>query len=267
MKVTFMGTGTSVGVPAIGCHCGTCTSTDARNRRLRSSVLLRHGEARILIDASFDLRQQALREKLDTLDAVLLTHGHADHVFGLDDVRMYNYHQRRPVPIYASARTASQVKRTFWYVFQESTDASSRPSLALTTVEGPFDLHGLVVRPFPVIHGEAIITGYRIGSFAYITDGKSIPAESFALLEGLDLLVINTLRRAPHPTHFTLEETLAAIRAIAPRRALLTHMSHDLEHASLAAELPPAIQPAYDGLTVEVDAGEPATGGLSGRPQ
>ncbi len=266
MKVTFMGTGTSVGVPAIGCGCGTCTSDDARNRRLRSSVLLSHGAARILIDASFDLRQQALREKLDTLDAVLLTHGHADHVFGLDDVRMYNYHQRRPVPIYASARTVSQVQRTFWYVFQESTDASSRPALTLTTVEGPFDLHGLTVRPFPILHGTAIITGYRIGRFAYITDGKAIPRESLALLSGLDLLVINTLRRAPHPTHFTLEETLEAIRAIAPRRALLTHISHDLEHESLARELPPGIQPAHDGLTVEVDESEPAAGGPGGRP-
>jgi len=254
MKVTFLGTGTSVGVPAIGCDCATCASTDSRNKRLRSSVLLSHGEARILIDASFDLRQQALREKLNRLDAVLLTHGHADHVFGLDDIRMYNYHQRRSVPIYATARTASQVRRTFWYVFQESTDASSRPALTLTTVEGPFHLHGLTVRPFDVLHGQPIITGYRIGRFAYITDGKSLPAASVAALGGLDLLVINTLRRTPHPTHFTLDETLAAIRAIAPRRALLTHLSHDLEHESLARELPPEIQPAYDGLTVEVEA-------------
>ena len=256
-----MGTGTSVGVPAIGCDCGTCTSPDPRNRRLRSSVLLSHGESRILIDASFDLRQQALREKLSRLDAVLLTHGHADHVFGLDDVRMYNYHQRRPVPIYASALTASQVKKTFWYVFEEVTDASSRPALALTTVDGPFPLQGLTVRPFVVLHGTAVITGYRIGRFAYITDGKAIPPESIDALRGLDLLVINALRRAPHPTHFTLDETLAAIEAIAPGRALLTHISHDLEHESLARELPEAIQPAYDGLTVEVDETEPAGSG------
>jgi phosphoribosyl 1,2-cyclic phosphate phosphodiesterase len=173
---------------------------------------------------------------------------------------MYNYHQRRPVPIYASARTVSQVKRTFWYVFQESTDASSRPALTLTTVDGPFDLYGLTVRPFDVLHGEPIITGFRIGRFAYITDGKSIPRESLALLSGLDLLVINTLRRAPHPTHFTLEETLEAIRLIAPRRALLTHISHDLEHESLSRELPAGIQPAHDGLTVEVDHGDPVAG-------
>lgn len=256
-----MGTGTSVGVPAIGCDCGTCTSADARNRRLRSSVLLSHGEARILIDASFDLRQQALREKLSRLDAVLLTHGHADHVFGIDDLRMYNYHQRRPVPIYASAITTAQVKRTFWYVFQETTDASSRPVVEVTTIDGPFALHGLTVRPFDVLHGSVLITGYRVGRFAYITDGKALPPESIAALGGLDLLVINALRHAPHPTHFTLDESLAAIRAIAPRRALLTHISHDLEHESLARDLPEGVAPAHDGLTVEVDGTEPPAAG------
>ena len=260
MKVTFMGTGTSVGVPAIGCRCAVCASTDPRNKRTRASVLLRCDGTQVLIDASIDLRQQVLREEIDALDAVLVTHGHADHVFGLDDVRMFNFRQKRPMPIHGSPRTLAELQRTFWYVFQTRTDASSRPQLALEPVDGPFRVGGLDVVPFTILHGDAPILGYRMGRFAYITDGKSVPPETLPLLRDLDVLVINALRRTPHPTHFTLEEALRTIRVIAPQRAFLTHLSHEFDHASLAGELPPGVSPAHDGLTLEVDHRIPDTG-------
>lgn len=253
MKVTFMGTGTSVGVPAIGCRCEVCRSHDPLNIRTRTSALLSIEDHRLLIDASIDLRQQALREELDRLDAVLVTHGHADHVFGLDDLRMFNYRQQRPVPIYASASTLEDLRKTFWYVFAGSTAGSSRPQLTLNEVDGPFTIDGVAIEPFPVLHGTVTILGFRTGRFAYITDGSEVPATTLPRLAGLDVLVINALRRKPHPTHFNLDGALEAIRLIAPRRAFLTHISHEFDHASLARELPPGVEPAHDGLTIEVD--------------
>lgn len=253
MTVTFMGTGTSVGVPAIGCRCEVCRSHDPLNRRTRTSVLLSLAGHHVLIDASIDLRQQALREELDSLDAVLITHGHADHVFGLDDIRMFNFQQQRPMPLYGSPRTLADVKKTFWYVFDEAPGASSRPQLTLNEVDGPFEISGLRILPFTVIHGTMPILGYRIGRFAYITDTNLIPDETLPQLDGLDVLVLNSLRRKSHPTHFNLEEALAAIARIRPRRAFLTHISHELDHASLSRELPDGVQPAHDGLRLEVD--------------
>ncbi|HEY3174314.1 MAG TPA: MBL fold metallo-hydrolase [Candidatus Polarisedimenticolia bacterium] len=253
MKVTFMGTGTSVGVPSIGCQCPVCRSHDPLNRRTRTSALLAVEEHRVLIDASIDLRQQALREEMDVLHAVLVTHAHADHVFGLDDVRMFNFRQQAPMPIYASAATLADIRRTFWYVFEATLAASSRPQLALKEVNGPFEVAGLRVLPFEVIHGAMPILGYRIGRFAYITDASALPEATFPLLARLDVLVINALRHKPHPTHFTLTGALDTIARIAPRRAYLTHISHDFDHAALSRELPEGVQPAHDGLTIEVD--------------
>ncbi len=248
-----MGTGTSVGVPAIGCTCDVCRSGDPLNRRTRTSALLEMDGRRVLIDASADLRQQALREELDSLDAVLVTHGHADHVFGLDDVRMFNFRQQRAMPVHSSAGTLADLRRTFWYVFDGIPDSSSRPQLDLREVTGPFDLAGFHVVPFPVLHGASSILGYRTGRFAYITDGSHVPDESVAALQGLDVLVINALRRKAHPTHFNLDGALAAIERIRPARAYLTHISHDFDHNALAAELPDGVAPAHDGLTIEVD--------------
>jgi len=253
VKVTFMGTGTSVGVPAIGCRCDVCRSSDPRNRRTRTSALLDFGDRRLLIDASIDLRHQALREDLDALDAVLITHGHADHVFGLDDLRMFNFRQQRPMPVYASAATLEDLRRTFWYVFAHTTAGSSRPQLTLHEVTGPFEVEGIKVLPFTIIHGAMPILGYRLGRFAYITDGSLVPEQTLPLLADLDVLVINALRRKPHPTHFHLQEALAEIERIRPRRAFLTHISHDFDHASLLGELPDGVRPAHDGLTLEVD--------------
>lgn len=253
MKVTFMGTGTSVGVPAIGCTCDVCRSHDPLNRRTRTSALLSVQDARVLIDASIDLRQQALREEMNTLDAVLITHGHADHVFGLDDVRMFNFRQQRPMPLYANAATLADIRKTFWYVFADEPGPSSRPELTLNCVEGPFDIAGVHVVPFPVIHGTMPILGYRVGRFAYITDASQIPDSTAGMLAGLDVLVVNALRRKPHPTHFNLEGALEAIRRVRPARAYLTHISHEFDHAALTRELPRGVEPAHDGLSLEVE--------------
>ncbi len=250
MKLTFMGTGTSTGVPAISCTCAVCRSDDPRNRRTRTSALLSSGETRILLDCSIDFRQQALREQLSSLDAVLFTHGHADHVFGLDDIRMFNFIQGRPVPVYGNAGTLADLERTFWYVFAPTQRGGSKPQITLHEVTGPFELHGLQVSPFHVLHGRIPILGYRIGPLAYMTDASELPDETIAQLQGLDVLVINALRREPHPTHFNLSGALAAIERIGPRRALLTHISHDFDHASLAGQLPDGVEPAFDGLSI-----------------
>jgi len=208
----------------------------------------------VLIDASIDLRQQALREEMDSLDAVLITHGHADHVFGLDDVRMFNFRQQSAMPIYANAGTLRDLGRTFWYVFEGIPSSSSRPQLVLNEVATePFTAGGFRILPFPVIHGTVPILGFRVGKFAYITDGSALAEESLPLLSGLDTLVINALRRKPHPTHFNLDGALEAITRIAPRRAYLTHISHEFDHTALSRELPDGIEPAHDGLSIEVD--------------
>lgn len=255
MTITFLGTGTSVGVPAIACDCEVCGSTDSRNKRTRASVLISVSGQNFLVDASIDLRQQMLREEITSLQAILLTHGHADHVFGLDDVRMFNFMQRMPMPIYGNDDTLTAVRRTFWYVFDDGPTASSRPRMLLNSIDGPFDISGVTVTPLSIIHGTMSILGYRIGNLAYITDGSEIPDETVDLLRGLDVMVINALRRRSHPTHFTLERALEQIERIRPRRAFLTHISHELEHAALAAELPAGVEPAYDGLHVEIHDG------------
>ena len=253
MKVTFMGTGTSVGVPSIGCRCAVCRSHDPLNRRTRTSALLSLDDHRVLIDASIDLRQQALREEMDSLHAVLVTHAHADHVFGLDDVRMFNFRQQSSMPIHANAATLRDLRRTFWYVFEPSLDVSSRPQLTLNEVTGPFTVAGLRVIPFEVMHGSMPILGYRVGRFAYITDASAVSDATLPLLTRLDVLVINALRHKPHPTHFTLKGALDTIARIGPRRAYLTHISHDFDHATLSRDLPDEVQPAHDGLTIDVD--------------
>jgi phosphoribosyl 1,2-cyclic phosphate phosphodiesterase len=252
MRVTFLGTGTSTGVPVIGCRCRVCTSDDPRNRRLRPSILLEWEDRKILVDSSSDFRQQALRHRIDRLDAVLYTHGHADHVMGLDDLRIYNFRQKADLPVYGSAGTLEDLRRTFWYAFSATQEGGGKPQLDLREVSAAFELFGVRVSPVPLWHGELAVFGYRIGDFAYCTDCNRIPPDSLRALEGLDILVLDALRPTPHPTHFSLPETLAVLADLKPNRAYLVHMSHDIEHGETEATLPPSIRLAFDGLALEL---------------
>jgi len=256
MRVTFLGTGTSVGVPVIACACAVCASNDPRNDRLRAGLLLEWPvddaaePAHVLVDTTTDLRQQALRAGIDRVDAVMYTHHHADHVLGLDELRIYNFVQRVKIPLYGNKLTTDRIREMFGYAFDGATRGA--PRLELHTVDGAFDLLGKEVVPVPVMHHRLQIYAYRIGGFAYVTDCSGIPEESAVLLRDLDVLVIDALRRAPHPAHFTLAQALQQIEGLRPRKALLTHLSHEFDHAELAAELPEHVDVAFDGLSLEV---------------
>lgn len=255
MRLTFLGTGTSMGIPVIGCTCAVCTSTDARNRRLRTSALLEVAGQKILIDAGPDLRQQALAAAIRHIDAVLFTHAHFDHIAGIDDLRPLNFAQQGAIPLYGSATTLAYVRERFSYAFANESEGSSRPMLELVPIQAgqPFAVGGVPVLPFDIMHGTWTITGYRIGRLGYVTDASAIPDAARQQLRGLDLLVLNTLRREPHPTHLSLSQSLEVIAELQPLRALLVHMTHDLDHAATSADLPSGVQLAYDGLTVELD--------------
>jgi phosphoribosyl 1,2-cyclic phosphate phosphodiesterase len=232
-----------------------CTSPDPRDNRLRPSVLITHGGSNILIDTTPDFRFQALRARIERLDAILITHEHADHIMGLDDVRPFNFRQRARIPIYAGQTAMSAIQRCFQYIFDGAEQPSSVPRLDMELVTGePFALLGLRIVPVPLLHGRAAIFGYRFGRAAYLTDHSEIPEESFALLEDLDVLFLDALRHKPHPTHSTVDLAIRNVERLRPRRAFLTHVCHDLPHARTEENLPPEIRLAYDGLELEVDA-------------
>ncbi|MFL5806255.1 MAG: MBL fold metallo-hydrolase [Roseiflexaceae bacterium] len=254
MRLTFLGTGTSMGVPVIGCRCPICTSPNPHNKRLRTSALLEVAGLNLLFDAGPDLRQQALAAGLTRLDAVLLTHSHADHVTGLDDLRPLNFAQRAAIPLYGTPPTLRFVRKHFDYAFAETSDGSTRPSLELVEINDSvaFQIGPVMIMPFDVQHGTWTITGFRIGALGYVTDASAIPPPSLAHLHGLDLLVLNALRQKPHPTHFSLDQALEMIGELRPRRALLVHMTHDMEHDTINATLPEHVRLAYDGQIVEI---------------
>jgi phosphoribosyl 1,2-cyclic phosphate phosphodiesterase len=253
-RLTFLGTGTSHGVPMIGCECATCRSTDPRDRRLRPSIVVQvdQGPA-ILVDTSTDLRQQALTLGLTRVDAILFTHSHADHVMGLDEVRRFNVLQKSAIPAYADARTGVDLRRTFSYAFDAPAQKGGGvPQVELRLVDGPFAVGGVSVRPVPIWHGQRPILGYRFGRLAYLTDCSRIPDESWPLLDGLDVLVLDALRHRPHPTHLTVAQALEVVTRMAPERAYFTHICHDLSHAETCARLPKGVELAYDGLVLEL---------------
>jgi phosphoribosyl 1,2-cyclic phosphate phosphodiesterase len=253
LKITFLGTGTSHGVPMIGCDCAICRSTDPRDRRWRASVLIETDRGdRLLIDAGPDLRSQALAFDVRRVDAILFTHGHADHILGLDETRRFSSLQRQAMACYGDERTITDIRRTFGYVFDPKTEQGGGiPSIDTFTILGPFCAGGLEVQPVPVMHGERPIFGYRMGRFAYLTDCSRIPDASWPLLEGVEMLVLNALRYRPHPTHFSVNEAVDVARRIGPRQTYFTHICHDLAHAATCAALPDGIDLAYDGLMVE----------------
>ena len=237
----------------IGCDCAVCRSSDPRDVRLRPSIVVQTAATTVLVDAGPDLRAQALRHDLRRVDAIVFTHGHADHILGMDDVRRFNWIMKTAMPCYGDARTLGDIRKTFHYVFDSSTPkGGGLPSLDLRTIDGPFIVGDVAVQPVPLWHGERPVLGFRFGAFAYLTDCSRIDEAAWPLLERLDTVVIDALREAPHPTHFSLAQATEAGRRIGARRTLFTHMCHHLAHEATNARLPQGMSLAYDGLTLDL---------------
>lgn len=251
--LTVLGSGTSMGVPTIGCDCKVCTSADTRDRRTRPSILLEYNGHAVLIDSTPDFREQALREKIRRLDAVLYTHGHADHILGLDDLRPLTFKRERKLPLYADEHTAKIIERMFSYVFDPESTYATRPLVTLHRLNGTLELFGATFHPLQVMHGDEAITAYRFGSAAYLTDFSTIPEQTLNSLQRLDILFLDALRRRPHPTHSSLDESLKIVERLKPRRAFFVHMSHDLGHEDTNRSLPANVQLAHDGLKLEFE--------------
>ena len=257
MRVTFLGTGTSHGVPMIGCDCDVCRSSDPRDNRLRSSIYVEGDDGLcLLVDTTTDLRAQALRAGLKRVDALLFTHSHADHIFGLDEIRRFNMLTKRPVCLYGMRETLDDLRRTFGYVFEpDAPRGGGVPDLRLWPLEGACCFGATEVEPVPVQHGRWQVLGFRFGTFAYLTDCNGIPETSLARLRGLDVLVLDALRHRPHPTHFSLDEAVAMAYRIGARQTYFTHIAHELGHAATCAMLPAGMTLAHDGLVIDLTAG------------
>jgi len=251
--LTVLGSGTSMGVPTIGCTCAVCRSPDARDRRTRPSVLLEYGGKFVLIDTSPDFREQAIREQIRQIDAVLYTHTHADHILGIDDLRPLSFRRDGGIPLYARPEAADFLRTMFRYIFDADYKFGGIARVELKLIEGPVDLFGARFDPVKVIHGETEIYGYRFGSAAYLTDFSKIPDESFAQLRDLDILFLDALRHKPHPTHSTVENSLRIVDRVKPQRAFFTHICHDLPHEATNATLPENVRLSYDGLKLEFE--------------
>jgi phosphoribosyl 1,2-cyclic phosphate phosphodiesterase len=257
MRLTFLGTGTSFGVPQIGCGCGVCHSSDPRDRRTRAGALLQAEGVSVLFDTPPELRLQLVAARQSQVDAVLYTHAHADHVNGIDDLRMFSVRQRRPLPLYGPPETLERLRLSFDYIFNSTVrpyEGTSKPCLELHPLEPDrtVSVAGLEVLPLAFEHGHVRVFGYRVGDVAYITDVKSIPPGTRDRLRGLRMLVLNALWWRPHPTHLSIAEAIETAQDLRAERTYLTHLTHETGHAELEAQLPPGILPAYDGLTVEV---------------
>jgi len=252
--LTVLGSGTSMGVPTIGCECAVCRSSDPRDKRTRPSVLIEYGGMSVLIDTTPDFRTQAIRENLQSLDAVVYTHSHADHILGIDDLRPLSYHHKPGrLPLYAHPDVANFIRNTFKYIFDSDYKFGGLPQVELKPIEGRLDLFGARFEPVIVIHGDTEIYGYRFGSAAYLTDHSEVPEKSFEQLHNLDILFLDALRHKPHPTHSTVENSLRIVEQLKPKRAFFTHICHDLGHEETNATLPPNVRLAYDGMKLEFE--------------
>ncbi len=251
--LTVLGSGTSMGVPTIGCDCAVCHSSDPHDRRTRPSVLIEYGGHVVLIDTTPDFREQAIREQIHKLDAVLYTHGHADHVLGLDDLRPLSFHHPSKIPLYVRPEVGELLRRMFRYIFEADYKFGGLAQVELKLINGPIDLFGARFEPVKVLHGDAEIIGYRFGSAAYLTDFSEIPEESFAQLHDLDVLFLDALRHKPHPTHSTVDNSLRIVERVKPKRTFFTHICHDLPHEETNAALPPNVRLSYDGMKLEFE--------------
>lgn len=252
LEITILGSGTSHGVPMIGCRCPVCRSEDPRDKRTRASVFIRAGSTKLLVDTSPELRLQCVAQGIDAIDAVLFTHHHADHVVGLDDLRRFNWLMKSEMPCYGTLRTLDCLRRMFAYAFDPADDSPhSRPALTLHEIgTAAFMVGETVVTPIPLVHGRTAVMGFRVGRLAYCTDCNVIPDSSMELLRGLDVLILDALRRRPHPAHFNLEQAVEAAGRIGAGRTYFTHIAHELKHEEVNRELPQGMELAYDGLVV-----------------
>ncbi len=257
VELIFLGTGTSHGVPVIGCNCAVCRSNDPRNHRTRPSIAVRTPRGTLVVDTTPELRIQLLRERIERVHAVLYTHAHADHIYGFDDIRIFPHYTGCPVPVYCEADVGRRLRSSFAYAFQERArqlpdGAIPKVHIVPITAGVPFEVVGLRVLPVRLLHGRWPIVGFRFGRVAYCTDVSAIPEESWSLLQGLDHLILDALRYRPHPTHLSVAEAVSVIERLSPKQAWLTHLCHEIDHEQLARELPAGISPAYDGLRLDV---------------
>ena len=252
-KLTVLGSGTSMGVPTIGCDCAVCHSTDERDKRTRPSIMLEYDGHVILVDTTPDFREQAIRAQIKHVDAVLYTHTHADHILGIDDLRPLSFHRPNKIPLYARPESAQFLRAMFRYIFDADYKFGGIAKVELKPITGPIELFGARFEPVPVIHGDTEINGYRFGSAAYLTDFSDIPEQSFSQLNNLDILFLDALRHRPHPTHSTVDNSLRIVERVKPQRAFFTHICHDLPHEATNATFPPHVRLSHDGMVLEFE--------------
>ncbi len=255
MRVTVLGCGTSTGVPVIGCPCDVCRSGDPRNHRSRSSVVVSENGQNVLVDTAPELRYQSLAVGLDRVDAVLYTHDHADHIFGMDELRTFNFIMGRSIPVYGNEKVINRIRSVFDYIWDpHAPKGGGLPMITTSILNGNLDLAGIKVKPLSLWHGEQLILGFKFGDkLAYMTDCSHVPEETMDEVQDTPVIIIDALRYRPHTTHFSVDQALEVLKELNPKRALLTHLSHSLDYHRLRDELPPGVEPAYDGLVVDLE--------------